>query len=91
MYARFHGLGGTVENFGEGPNQMLENWCRIPAQLKAMSGRHYSYLSPQYFEFWKQQADGAPQPPEQIPDSVIKTDLGTLWSTSTRYSGASLT
>lgn len=33
LYARFHGSGGTVVDFGEATNQMLENWCWDPSQL----------------------------------------------------------
>lgn len=71
-YARFHGPDGTLVDFGEIPSQILENWCWIPAQLRAMS-KHYSYFSPEYFKLWQEQADGQPQPPEQIPDNVIES------------------
>jgi metallopeptidase MepB len=73
-YARFHGT-MTVIDFGEAPSQMLENWCWQPKTLKSLS-KHYSYLSPEYFEAWKEQAEGEPQPPEQIPDQKIEALLG---------------
>lgn len=73
-YARFHGPMGVVVDFGEGPSQMLENWCWKPSVLKSLS-RHYSYLSPSYLSAWEEQehANGrrTPKPPEQIPDEMI--------------------
>lgn len=57
-------------DFGEIPSQVIENWCWIPEQLKAMS-KHYSYLSEDYLAAWKAQNEGQPQPPEQLPDDLI--------------------
>ena len=71
-YSRFHGF-ETVVDFGEAPSQMLENWCWIPSILKTL-GRHYSTLSNEYLDFWKESQEGAgggPQPPKQIPDEMI--------------------
>ena len=51
-YARFHGSGGTVVDFGEIPSQTLENWCWDPSQLRFLS-RHYSYLSEDYLKLWE--------------------------------------
>ncbi|KAL2255724.1 hypothetical protein VTK26DRAFT_2808 [Humicola hyalothermophila] len=65
-YARFHGPAGTVIDFGEAPSQVLENWCFIPEQLKALS-RHYSYLSPEYLG------------PESS-ETIEKTDYAKLWT-----------
>jgi len=53
-YARFHGSAGTVVDFGEAPSQMLENWYRIPSELKQLS-RHYSSLSEDHLRVWRQQ------------------------------------
>ncbi|KAK5654621.1 hypothetical protein OQA88_6942 [Cercophora sp. LCS_1] len=53
-YARFHGSAGTVVDFGEAPSQMLENWFRVPSQLKQLS-RHYTSLSAHYLAAWQQQ------------------------------------
>jgi metallopeptidase MepB len=70
-YSRFHGT-ATVRDFVEAPSQMLENWCWTPSQLKALS-RHYSSLSPEYMEAWKEAAkDGVKKPEERIPDDLIK-------------------
>lgn len=50
---------------------MLEYWCWIPSQLKALS-RHYSCVSEEHLAFWrnKNSAQHIP-PPEQIPDYLV--------------------
>ncbi|ERF68645.1 hypothetical protein EPUS_09138 [Endocarpon pusillum Z07020] len=71
-YSRFHGT-NTVRDFVEAPSQMLENWCWTPSQLKSLS-HHYSSLSPEYLEAWKEQAgptNSIQQPEEKIPDDLI--------------------
>lgn len=68
-FACFHGT-ASPEDFAEAPSQMLENWCWTPTQLRRL-GRHYSYLSPENFEAWKEIADGKPRPPEKLPDVAI--------------------
>lgn len=70
-YARFHGPYGTPADYGEIPSQVVENWCWIPEQLKAMS-RHYSYLSDEYLAVWMAQNEGQPQPPERLPDDLVE-------------------
>ncbi|KAE8140092.1 peptidase family M3-domain-containing protein [Aspergillus pseudotamarii] len=69
IYSHFHGTETEVD-FGEAPSQMLENWCWTPSVLRSLS-RHYSYLSSEYFDHWKEQADGVPRPHEQMPDAMI--------------------
>ncbi|WEW59586.1 metalloendopeptidase [Emydomyces testavorans] len=68
-YSRFHGT-NTVRDFVEAPSQMLENWCWTPSQLKSLS-KHYSYLSPEYLDAWKEQAGDKPRPSEHIPDELV--------------------
>lgn len=85
-FARFHGPMGTVVDFGEAPSQMLENWCWSAEQLKAL-GRHYSYLSEECLQDWREKqvasgaseeggrgdgGEGLTQPPERIPESVVE-------------------
>jgi metallopeptidase MepB len=75
-YSRFHGT-ATVRDFVEAPSQMLENWCWTPSQLKALS-RHYSSISPDYMEAWKEAAgDSAKKPEERIPDELINNLIRT--------------
>ena len=82
-YARFHGSAGTVVDFGEAPSQMLENWYRVPSQLKQLS-RHYSSLSEDYLRSWREKQAGNPpsdtstiQPPDlHLPDHMIGKLLG---------------
>ena len=71
-YSRFHGT-STVRDFVEAPSQMLENWCWTPSQLKSLS-RHYSSLSAEYLQAWREQAGGdskEAKPAEKIPDQLI--------------------
>jgi len=74
LCARFHGSVGTVVDFGEAPSQMLENWCWIPSQLKALS-RHYSTLSEDYKKAWQEkmtlQGDSTEVPDPQISDEML--------------------
>jgi metallopeptidase MepB len=67
----------VVRDFVEAPSQMLENWCWTPSQLKALS-RHYSTMSPEYFQAWKEAAgSSASKPAERIPDELIKNLIKT--------------
>ncbi|GAB7362923.1 hypothetical protein MBLNU230_g3223t1 [Neophaeotheca triangularis] len=75
-YSRFHGT-STVRDFVEAPSQMLENWCWTPSQLKSLS-KHWSYLTPEYTQAWKEQAKGdAKQPAENMPDDLINSIVST--------------
>lgn len=82
-YARFHGPCGTPVDFGEAPSQLLENWCWDSSMLQEMS-RHYSYLSLEYYNAWKNGVKDKSQPPEVLPDAIIRSII------SNRYIGASI-
>ncbi|KAL8710607.1 MAG: hypothetical protein Q9220_004831 [cf. Caloplaca sp. 1 TL-2023] len=69
IYSRFHGT-NTVRDFVEAPSQMLENWCWTPSQLKALSC-HYSSLSPEYENAWKEHASEGKKPDPKLPDELI--------------------
>ncbi|KAI9704772.1 MAG: hypothetical protein M1836_006552 [Candelina mexicana] len=75
IYSRFHGT-NTVRDFVEAPSQMLENWCWTPSQLKSLS-QHYSYLSPEYAQTWKEQSEKNEEPSERIPDELISNLIKT--------------
>ncbi|KAG8531712.1 uncharacterized protein KY384_003344 [Bacidia gigantensis] len=69
-WSRFHGT-NVVRDFVEAPSQMLENWCWTPGQLKYLS-HHYSYISPEYKQAWKESAGkDAEQPEETLPDDLV--------------------
>jgi metallopeptidase MepB len=56
---------------------MLENWCWDPLQLKSLS-HHYSYLSPEYANAWKENQTEASsvsteKPAEKMPDELIES------------------
>lgn len=71
-FARFHGT-ETVVDFGEAPSQMLENWCWTAGTLKTLS-RHYSFLSPDYLQLWKDKMKyTGEQPHLQLPDTMIES------------------
>jgi len=75
-YSRFHGT-STVRDFVEAPSQMLENWCWTPSQLKALS-RHYSTLSDDYYNSWKDSDSKSSDKPEKtLPDDLIQKLLKT--------------
>ncbi|KAJ7288404.1 metallopeptidase MepB [Mycena rebaudengoi] len=50
-FSRFHGTRGPVD-FGEGPSQMLENWCWEPKVLQKLSSHYKTQepLSPELIE-----------------------------------------
>ncbi|KFG79793.1 metallopeptidase MepB [Metarhizium anisopliae] len=75
-YSRFHGPDGVPVDFGELPSQMLEQWCWMPSQLKALSC-HYSYVDSGMLELWKMEneAAGVTQPDIHMPDEMIKSLL----------------
>ena len=68
-YEMFHGYGVCLE-FGEAIGMMLENWCWMPDQLKAIS-RHYTRIDPKYMSAWQQENRGSTLPPETIPDELL--------------------
>ena len=70
IYSRFHGT-NTVRDFVEAPSQMLENWCWTPSQLRSLS-HHYSYLSPEYNDAFRESNPGTEPPPKIIPDDLIE-------------------
>jgi metallopeptidase MepB len=51
---------------------MLEYWCWTPAVLRTL-GQHFSYISPECFEVWKNQASsvGSERPEERLSEDVI--------------------
>ncbi len=55
---------------------MLENWCWTPSQLKSLS-QHYSYLSSEYAQTWKEQSEKDERPSEKIPDELISNLIKT--------------
>ena len=63
---------------------MLENWCWEPSILQSLSC-HYSYLSDDYYQTWKQKArdPDKEQPPKQIP-----LDLATQLADSRNFNAA---
>jgi metallopeptidase MepB len=79
-FARCHGPPATPVDFGEAPSQLLEHWCRVPEVLKVLS-KHWSYLSTECLDAWKEeaQAEGKlpQQPPEQLPDGIIEKFVAT--------------
>lgn len=74
-YSRFHGT-NTVRDFVEAPSQMLENWCWTPSQIKSLS-THYSSLSDEYYQTWKETAGDKPKPQVKIPDELITNLINT--------------
>jgi metallopeptidase MepB len=79
-HARFHGCAGTAVDFGEAPSQLLENWLRVPSQLKRLS-RHYATLSEDYLRHWQQKhklATEVPAPEPQLPDAAVARLLKAL-------------
>jgi metallopeptidase MepB len=70
-FACFHGT-EVVVDFGEAPSQMLEYWCWIPSQLKALS-RHFSSLSEERLAFWRKNNSAKQIPPELIPDDLVNS------------------
>jgi metallopeptidase MepB len=69
-YSRFHGY-NVPREFGEAISTMLENFCWIEDELKAMSC-HYTQIDPKYMEAWQDANAGRPLPPKTIPDELVK-------------------
>ena len=58
--------------FVETPSLMLENWVYVPEVLTSL-GRHYSYISPEYNDFWLKKGrgkEGIEQPAEAMPEQL---------------------
>jgi metallopeptidase MepB len=61
----------TSKDFVEIPSKMLENWCWVPEILQRLS-THYSNLSPQYADAWKEENPySASLPPEKAPMELL--------------------
>ncbi|MBE3049914.1 hypothetical protein IMZ48_46935 [Candidatus Bathyarchaeota archaeon] len=69
-YARFHGYEVCLE-YGEAIGTMLENWCWIKDEIKAMSC-HYTRVDTRYREAWQEANPGRDLPPERIPDELLE-------------------
>jgi len=77
-YSRFHGT-RVVQDFVEAPSKMLENWCWEPKQIKAL-GQHYSSLSPEYEQAWRDSAKASksdPLPAKVMPDDLVANIIKT--------------
>ena len=58
----------------EGIGIMLENWCWLKDEVKAMS-RHYTRVDPTYEAAWLENNPGRTLPPEEIPDDLLDKRL----------------
>ncbi|GAM38564.1 hypothetical protein TCE0_033r09383 [Talaromyces pinophilus] len=72
-YAIFHGT-STARDFVEIPSIMLENWWWEPSLIKNL-GNHYSYLSDEYLNFWKNSNDANTEQPHRTIDSTLIHNL----------------
>ncbi|KAF5005034.1 hypothetical protein FDECE_8450 [Fusarium decemcellulare] len=61
-------MNGCARDFVEIPSILLENWIWVPSVLQRL-GKHYSYLSDEYLEFWKGQSQGE-RPSETFPERL---------------------
>jgi metallopeptidase MepB len=50
---------------------MLETWCWMESVLKDIS-YHYTHLRPDYLTAWKAANPGMPDPPQKIPDDLLR-------------------
>ena len=75
-FGRFHGS-KVDRDFVETPSLTFEHFFWTAHHIKDVSC-HYSYVSPQYKAAWeaKQSNSDMPQPPQQLPDEVVKGVLG---------------
>ncbi|KAF4417016.1 hypothetical protein F53441_14541 [Fusarium austroafricanum] len=60
---------GCARDFVEIPSILLENWIWVPSVLQHL-GKHYSYLSDEYYTFWKTQNEEAQRPGETLPEKL---------------------
>lgn len=68
-FARHHGYAVCLE-LGEALASMLENWCWIKEDLKAM-GCHYTAIDPKYMEAWKADHPGKEPPQAKLTDETL--------------------
>lgn len=74
-YARFHGT-RLADDFWETPSIMLENWCWSESVLEFLS-QHYSSLSPEYLQTWKDETKSDIPPPAKLPSEMIQSVIST--------------
>ena len=72
-FATHHGFQVTLE-LGEGIGMMLEQWCWLSNEMKAMS-LHYTRIDATHMEAWLKDNPGLDLPPERIPDSLLEPHL----------------
>lgn len=72
-FARHHGYEVILE-LGEGIGMMLEQWCWLPSEMKAIS-LHYTRVDKTYMEAWVKDNPGLDLPPERIPDNLLEPRL----------------
>ncbi|KAF2019409.1 thimet oligopeptidase-like protein [Aaosphaeria arxii CBS 175.79] len=74
-YSRFHGT-ATSRDYVELPSQLLENWCWEPSLIKSLS-HHYSHLSTEYENEYKESSGADKKPAERIPSEMVASIIST--------------